>query len=157
MADDTYTVQRSAVIAAAPERIYAQIADFHHWENWSPWEDIDPALQRTYSGAAAGTGAHYAWSGNRKAGRGRMEITEVSEPGKVQIEIVFEKPFKGQTQAVFTIRPEGPGSLVTWTMIGQKTLMTRIMGVFVSMDKFLGPDFEKGLARLKTTTEATAS
>ena len=153
MADDIYTVQRSTTIDAPPTRIYEQIADFHRWANWSPWEDIDPALQRSYSGPDSGPGATYAWSGNRKAGQGRMQITAATAPSTVRIDLVFEKPFKGHNETEFSIQPAGSGSQVTWTMTGKKTLMTKIMGIFVSMEKFLGPDFEKGLARLKVSSE----
>lgn len=92
MAADTYTVHRSLRMDAPPERVYEQIADFHNWPHWSPWEDIDPELQRTYSGADSGTGAVYRWSGNRKAGQGRMEITDTTEASTVQIDLAFEKP-----------------------------------------------------------------
>ncbi len=153
MADDTYTVERSVTIEAPPERIYEQIADFRNWTSWSPWEEVDPDLQRTYSGADSGTGAVYRWSGNRKAGRGRMEITDATEPSRVRIDLVFEKPWKARSETLFTIQPDGSGSRVTWTMTGQKTRMTKVMGIFTSMDKLVGPDFEKGLARLKATTE----
>jgi hypothetical protein len=129
MADDTYTVQRSTTIEAPPARVYEQLADFHNWLNWSPWEEIDPDLRRTYSGAGSGTGAAYAWSGNRKAGQGRMEITDAIAPSKVQIDLFFEKPFKARNETVFSVRPEGAGSLVTWTMVGKRTLMTRVMGI----------------------------
>ncbi|MGH8968497.1 MAG: SRPBCC family protein [Actinomycetes bacterium] len=156
MAEDTYTVERSATIDAPPARIYEQIADFHNWTNWSPWEGLDPALQRTYSGAESCTGAVYGWSGNRKAGQGRMEITDVTEPSRLQIDLVFEKPWKARNDTWFTIAPEGPGSRVTWTMTGKKTFMTKAMGIFKSMDKLIGPDFEKGLAGLKATTERSA-
>jgi uncharacterized protein YndB with AHSA1/START domain len=154
MAEDTYTVERSARIDAPPARVYAQIANFRQWPKWSPWEDVDPNLQRTYSGAESGLGAVYAWSGNRKAGQGRMEITEADEPSLVRIDLVFEKPWKARNDTSFVIRPEGLGSHVTWSMTGQRTLITKAMGVFKSMDKFLGPDFEKGLARLKATAES---
>jgi uncharacterized protein YndB with AHSA1/START domain len=156
MADDTYTVERSVTVDAPAERIYEQIADFHNWTNWSPWEDVDPELKRSYSGAEAGTGAVYGWSGNRKAGQGRMEITEATQPSHVQIDLRFEKPFKARSDTQFTISSEGSGSRVTWTMVGQKTFMTKVMGIFTSMDKMIGPDFEKGLGRLKTTTEQPA-
>ena len=157
MADDTYSVERSETIAAPPARVYDQVADFRNWAKWSPWEGLDPALKRTYSGAESGTGAAYAWSGNRKAGQGRMEITDVTEPSRVQIDLVFEKPFKARNDTVFTIAPEGSGSRVTWSMTGKKTLMTTVMGIFRSMDKMIGPDFEKGLARLRTTTETSTA
>ena len=157
MSEDSYTVERSATIDAPPERVYGQIADFHNWTNWSPWEDVDPELRRTYSGAQSGAGAVYAWSGNRKAGQGRMEIAEAVEPSKVKIDLVFEKPWKARNDTVFVIQPEGTGSRVTWSMTGKKTLMTKVMGVFKSMDDFVGPDFEKGLARLKAATEKSAA
>lgn len=153
MADDTYTVERSLTIDAPPARVYEQIADFHHWTAWSPWEDIDPELTREYSGEEAGAGAVYGWSGNRKAGQGRMTITDVTQPSRVQIDLVFEKPFKARNDTFFTIEPKGSGSRVTWSMSGKRTVVTKVMGIFKSMDKFLGPDFEKGLSRLKATVE----
>lgn len=156
MAADTYSVQRSVTIDASPARIYDQIVNFHNWTSWSPWEDIDPALHRTYSGPESGTGAVYDWSGNRKAGRGRMQIIDVTASERVQIALVFEKPWKALNDTVFTIAPEGSGSRVTWSMTGKNTLMTKVMGIFRSMDKLLGPDFEKGLARLKATAEKSA-
>lgn len=153
MADEMYTVERSLAIDASPASIYAQIASFHNWTRWSPWEGMDPNLQRTYSGSESGTGAAYRWSGNRKAGRGRMEITDTTAPSRVQIDLAFEKPFKSRSDTIFTIQPEGSGSRVTWLMTGRKTFMTKVMGVFTSMDKLIGPDFEKGLADLKSALE----
>jgi len=153
---DIYTVQRSATIAAPPERVYEQIVDFHRWTAWSPWEDIDPTMRREYSGAASGAGAVYTWSGNRKAGQGRMTIVEADEPSRVRIDLMFEKPFKARNDTVFTITPDGAGSRVTWTMTGSKTLATRVMGLVKSMDGMVGPDFEKGLARLRAAVEAPA-
>jgi hypothetical protein len=158
MADETYTVERSARMSAPPERIYEQIADFHNWPHWSPWEGLDPDMRRTYSGADSGTSAVYSWSGNRRAGQGRMEIRSASAPSVVDIDLAFEKPFKSRSDTVFTIAPEGPGaSHVTWTMTGKKTLMTKVMGVFKSMDAVIGPNFEKGLAQLKAVVEHPAT
>jgi uncharacterized protein YndB with AHSA1/START domain len=153
MAADMYTVERSTTIEAPPARIYEEVVNFRNWTKWSPWEDLDPDLQRTYSGAESGAGAVYGWSGNRQAGRGHMEITEATEPSKVQIDLVFEKPFKVQNTSLFTIEPAGSGARVTWALTGKKTLMTKVMGVFTSMDKLIGPDFEKGLGRLTAATE----
>jgi len=153
MTDDTYTVERSTTVAATPERVYREVADFRRWAHWSPWEDIDPDLRRSYSGAESGVGAVYEWAGNRKAGRGRMGIVEAQEPTTVRIDLQFERPWKARNDTTFSIEPEAFGSRVTWSMTGRKTLMTRVMGVFVSMDKLLGKDFERGLARLKATAE----
>jgi len=151
-----YTVERSTTIDAPPARIYAQVANFHRWRAWSPWEGLDPDLRRTYTGPDTGSGATYAWAGNRKAGEGRMEITEASEPTRVSIDLQFLKPFKARNETVFDIRPEGSGARVTWAMTGRRTLVTKIMGVFKSMDAMVGPDFERGLASLKATVERSA-
>ena len=82
-----------------------------------------------------------------------MEITEVTRPSAVHIAIAFEKPVRAHNDTVFSIEPTGAGSRVAWTMTGQQTFMTKLMGLVKSMDKLVGPDFEKGLARLKATAE----
>ena len=109
---------------------------------------------RSYTGAESGVGAAYAWSGNRKAGRGTMRITQAEAPEEVQIALEFEKPFKSANTISFLLIPEGPDSTrVRWSMVGPKTMATKVMGLFTSMDKMIGPDFEKGLARLKDVVE----
>ena len=153
---DTYTVKRSLTINAQPDVVYAQIGDFHRWEAWSPWQDVDPNMSQTYAGSESGTGAVVAWKGNRKAGEGRMEITEAVEASKVVIALDFVKPFKSSNTTTFDLAPEGDGTRVTWTMVGPNTFMIKVMGVFKSMDKMIGSDFEKGLSQLKTVTEQQA-
>jgi uncharacterized protein YndB with AHSA1/START domain len=149
----TFTVERSTTIDAPPGRVYEQLVDFRNWPAWSPWEQLDPAMRRTYSGAASGTGAVYEWSGNRKAGQGRMEITDAVEPTSVRIDLRFDKPFPAQNVSAFTVEPRGTSSFVTWRMTGPLNLVMRVIGVVRSMDAMVGPDFEKGLAALKAVTE----
>jgi Polyketide cyclase / dehydrase and lipid transport len=153
MSADTYVVQRNTIVNAPAERIFAQLNDFHNWRSWSPWEGLDPELRRTYTGPDAGPGATYAWSGNRKAGQGHMTIIDATPSSAVVVDLVFEKPFPNHAESVFTITPQGAGSEVTWTMTGKKTLMTKIMGIFMSMDSLIGKDFDKGLAGLKAAAE----
>lgn len=150
---NTYTVERSTSINAPVASVYSHIVDFHNWTGWSPWEGLDPDQSRTYSGADSGLGAKYAWSGNRRVGEGRMEIIEAVEPSRVKIALDFLKPFKSSSVTAFDLQPEGETTRVTWTMTGANTLMLRVMGIFRSMDKMIGPDFEKGLAQLKTVAE----
>jgi hypothetical protein len=148
MGGDTFTVERSAEVGAPPERVHAVLADFHEWPKWSPWEDVDPDMERTFSGAESGVGAVYAWEGNRKAGSGRMEITGSDTPAAVDIHLTFIKPFKSENDVRFDVEPAGEGSRVRWSMTGPRTFMVKVMGIFKSMDKMVGPDFEKGLRQL---------
>ena len=151
---DTYTVQRSVTINAPADQVYGHIVDFHNWGAWSPWDEMDPSMEKSYSGADAGVGTKYAWSGNRKVGQGSMEITGAEEPSRIEIALEFLKPFRASNTTLFSLDPAGEATDVTWTMTGRKTFMTRVMGIFKSMDSMVGPDFEKGLARLKSTVEA---
>ena len=153
-ARNTYTVERQALIPAPPARVYAALADFHDWPNWSPWEGLDPDMTRTFSGADAGVGAVYEWKGNRKAGEGRMEIVAAEEPSGVTLALDFLKPFKSSSPTRFQLEPDGDGTRVTWTMQGPKTFVTRVMGIFTSMDKLIGKDFEKGLSQLEAHVTA---
>lgn len=140
-------------MAADPALVHDLINDFRKWRSWSPWEDLDPALQRDYSGSDSGVGAHYAWSGNRKAGRGRMEITQ-SNPQLVGIDLHFEKPFKADNQISFELTPSDGGTDVAWRMTGEQKGLAGLFGRLFNMDKLVGADFEKGLARLRAAAEA---
>jgi uncharacterized protein YndB with AHSA1/START domain len=149
---DTFRVQRVATIKAPAESIFSLISDFHRWGGWSPWETRDPAMKRTFSGAERGKGAVYAWEGNKNVGSGRMEILDTSAPSKIVIKLDFFKPFEGHNTAEFTMLPQGDSTHVTWVMHGPASLMSKVMQVFVNLDKMIGKDFEAGLSNLKKLT-----
>lgn len=149
----SFRVERTTAIKAPPEKIYPFIADFHRWTAWSPWENIDPDLKRSYSGADSGKGAAYAWEGNNKVGSGRMEITEAASPSKLKIALDFLKPFEAHNIAEFTLQPSADGTTVTWAMYGPSPFVAKVMGIFMSMDSMVGGMFENGLANLKAAAE----
>jgi Polyketide cyclase / dehydrase and lipid transport len=150
---DTFRVQRSTTIKAAPEKIFALIDDFHRWAAWSPYEQLDPAMQRTFSGADSGKGAVYAWESQGKAGSGRMEITNISTASRVTIQLDFLKPFEGHNIAEFTLQPRDGAIDVTWAMYGPSPYVAKIMGLVFNMDKMIGKDFETGLENMKAVAE----
>ena len=150
---DTFRVQRSMTMNAAPEKIFPLISDFRQWAGWSPWEKLDPGMKRVYSGPESGTGSAYAWEGNRKVGKGRMEITDLSPPSRIIIKLDFEKPMQGHNVAEFTLEGEGGSTGVTWAMYGPNPYLAKVMGLFFRMDKMIGKDFEAGLVNLKAMAE----
>ena len=152
MAKD-FHISRSTQVAAPVERLHALINDFHEWQKWSPWEGLDPQMERTYAGPSSGVGATYAWRGNSKAGEGRMEIVE-SEPHHLGIDLVFAAPMRATNRIDFTLAPAGELTDVQWAMTGPQNVVMRLMSAFWSMEKMIGPDFEKGLAQLKATAES---
>jgi len=152
-----FKVERSATMRAPAPAAFAQVNDFQNWGAWSPWEKVDPALKRQYDGPKAGTGAVYAWQGNKDVGEGRMTIAE-SRPGElVRIKLEFFKPFAAVNDTVFSFKPSAgganEGTTVTWTMSGQNNFIAKAMCLFVDMDKMVGGMFEQGLAQMKTVVE----
>lgn len=149
-----YTVTRTTTIDAPVQRVHDLVSNFHEWTQWSPWEGLDPQMRRTYSGPDAGVGAHYAWEGNRKAGKGDMTVTG-DAPERVEMDLHFEKPFKQHNRFAFSLTPAGEGSTaVEWRMDGELSGLTALFAKVKSMDSLIGPDFEKGLAQLKRVAEA---
>ncbi|MCC7010230.1 MAG: SRPBCC family protein [Acidobacteria bacterium] len=150
----TFRVERRARIDAAPERVFSFLNDFHQWPVWSPWEKLDPAMRRTHRGRERGAGAVYEWDGNKKAGRGRMEILEAVPPSRLVIGLHFLAPFEAHNTTEFVLTPAGSGTDVTWAMYGVSPFLMNVMTVFTSMDKLVGKDFEAGLANLERAAGA---
>ncbi|PKN55040.1 MAG: polyketide cyclase [Deltaproteobacteria bacterium HGW-Deltaproteobacteria-14] len=152
----TFRVSRAATLGVPPDGVFPYLEDFHRWPEWSPWEHLDPDMKRTYGGADRGVGARYAWDGNKKAGAGSMAITELESPSKLVIQLDFLRPFKASNRIDFTVAPaaEGAGARVTWTMSGANPFVMRVFGVFMPMDRLVGRDFERGLAKLVTVVSA---
>jgi len=151
-----YRVTRTTVLAAAPSDVFPHVNDFHRWEAWSPWAKLDPGMKVTYDGPPAGPGAVYTWTGNKDVDEGRMTLTD-SRPGElVKIKLAFIKPFASMSAVDVALEPQGPATKVTWTMSGQNGFVEKAFCLFVSMDKMIGGDFEKGLAQLKAVVETGA-
>lgn len=146
-----FSLSRTTRVEAGPVRVHALVDDFREWQKWSPWEGLDPALHREYSGPDHGVGATYRWSGNKKAGEGRMEVTD-STPTSVVVDLEFLKPFRATNVTTFALTPLGDATEVTWTMTGERNAAMSLLGRLF-FDKAVGRDFEKGLASLKAEAE----
>lgn len=147
-----FEVTRSQWVDAPPEAVRAQVVDFRRWQAWSPWEELDPDLKRDYTGPESGVGAHYAWSGNKKAGIGSMEITAVTDD-RVDLDLHFEKPFPADNKVYFELPAVDGGTQVTWGMRGETKGFFGLFTKVVPMDKLVGKDFAKGLQQLKAEAE----
>lgn len=153
---DQYVVTRSIEISAPPDAIFPHVNDLHQFQVWNPWAKIDPAMKSTFEGPRLGKGAVHAWTGNNNVGEGRMTLTESRPSELVQLHMEFYKPMAGTAEAEFTFRPKGKQTTVTWSMTGKKNFMSKAFCMFISMDKMIGGQFEKGLANMKSVVEASA-
>lgn len=142
---DTFRIERSALITAPPDAVFSLLNDFRRWMVWSPYERLDPHLERSYSGPGSGPGASYAWKG-RKAGEGRMTLLETQPGRKVVIRVEFVRPMVANNRVLFELTPSGNGTRVRWSMEGTNSLLGKMMAPFV--ERIVGRQFEEGLRNL---------
>jgi hypothetical protein len=154
MRPDTFRVQRTASIAAPPEKIFPLIDNLRRGEQWSPYYRKDPAMQGAYSGPAEGVGAQFDFAGNKDVGRGRVSITGHSPPHQVTMRLQMFEPFAADNVVEFTLEPRGGTTDVTWAMQGRQPYLAKVIGLFLDMDGMVGTDFAAGLANLKAIAES---
>lgn len=150
---DEMAISRSIAVNATPDQLYPLIANFRNWRGWSPWDNIDPNLERNYAGAEQGVGATYAWKGNKQVGTGEMTILEATPPSRILIKLHFIAPWETTNTTEFTIKAVGAQTEVGWHMRGPSPFMVKLMGIFFNMEKAIGKDFESGLTAMKRTAE----
>jgi effector-binding domain-containing protein len=152
MLPNTSHVERSMDISASPATVFTMLNNFKGYDRWSPWKDYDPNMKITFSGPDTGVGAKYSWVGNSDVGSGSQQITESKPNSLVRVDLDFGE--MGTAQSYFEIVAQGQGTKVTWgfdnSNLGMNPMM-RWMGL--AFDKMMGPDFEKGLTRLKAIAE----
>lgn len=148
-----FRIERSILIQASPDAVFARVDDFRAWRDWSPYEKLDPRMSRIYSGPDHGRGAAYAWESKGRAGAGRMEILESSPARRIVIQLAFLKPMRATNLAEFAFAAEGVATRVTWSMSGRHTLLSRLMHSVLGLDRMIEKDFDAGLADLKALVE----
>jgi hypothetical protein len=153
-----FRVERSAMIDAPQEVVFRNLDEFRRWGSWSPWEKLDPDMERSYDGPSSGADASYRWRGNAEVGEGRMTVTESKPPTRLAIRLELIAPIAATNELVFYISPHIAGTTeVRWTMTGHSGFVAKAVQVFRSMDALVGGDFEKGLADLKRVSEEQAT
>jgi effector-binding domain-containing protein len=144
-------VERSLTMTASPEVIFDQVNTLKNWEKWSPWYGKDPNMKLTYEGPASGEGATYKWeSDKRDVGNGSLKILKSMPYDSLVNEMNFME--NGIAYSTFKLDKADKGTNVTWRMDSDMGMnpIARWMGLM--MDKWVGPDFEKGLARIDSVS-----
>ncbi|MFZ5554198.1 MAG: SRPBCC family protein [Bacteroidota bacterium] len=146
-------MERSIEINASVEKVFEQMNSLKNFvANWSPFSDYDPNMKKIFNHIETGKGAHYTWEGDpKKVGKGTMEITHSVVNKSVTTHLAFHG--RGEADATWTIQPGNGNVKVTWDFMAdnKNNPISRIFGRM--MDRFLGPDYEKGLKKLKEYCE----
>lgn len=154
MQPSKFHIERSATMAAPAEEVFAQVNDFHNWQAWSPWLEVDPKAKSTFEGPTSGEGAIFGWAGNNEVGEGSMTITESHPHELIRINLRFVKPFEDTAVTEFTFQESGDQTTVTWSMDGKNNFTAKAFCLFMDMDQMIGSKYEQGLASMKAIVEA---
>ncbi len=149
-----FSMSRSATMAATPAAVFSQVNDFHRWEAWSPWAKLDPNCKNSFEGPPSGKGSTFSWDGNKEVGAGNMEIIESAPNDHIRIRLEFTRPFANVNDTLFSFKPVGDKTNVTWTMSGKNNFMAKAFSLIMDCDKMVGPQFEKGLASMEKAATA---
>lgn len=145
-------VERSLVINAPAERIFEQVNTLKYWNDWCPWNMIDPNAKWIYNDIPSGKGASYKWTSEHKeVGNGTMTVVESQPNTFIAVELDFDG--RGKGMGTFKFEPADGGTKTTWGMDADMGMnpIGKIMGLF--MDKMMGPKFDEGLQNLKKIAE----
>jgi uncharacterized protein YndB with AHSA1/START domain len=152
---DEVNLQRQTVINAPPEKVFSLVSEYKRFNEWSPWAELDPNAVYTFEGPDTGVGAKMSWASNDPdVGAGSQTITESVPNSRVGVDLDFGA--MGKSQAYWDLKPEGTGTLATWGFkMRLESMMDRWFGLL--MERFIGPDYDKGLAKLKALAEKEAA
>lgn len=146
-------VERSIDINASADVVKAKIVDLKFfYEAWSPWTEKDPAMEVTYTGEAGTEGSSMAWDSKvKEVGKGSMTY-KYTRGDTIMESLFFEG--HGEAQVYHIVTANGNSCKVSWIMQNSVPFPARALMLFMNMDKMVGPDFEKGLNKLKTAMES---
>jgi hypothetical protein len=66
-------VERTVASKASPEAVYGYLNNLKTYDEWMPWNKIDPNMKKTWGDKSEGTGAWYSWtSDNSSVGKGKL-------------------------------------------------------------------------------------
>ena len=146
-------VERTTTVNAPAATLYALTNGFRGFNRWSPWHERDPNAQYSFEGPETGVGAKMSWTSDvPEVGNGSQEIVS-SQPNK-RVDAHLDFGDQGTAESFFTYETQGDQTKVTWgfdTDLGSN-LIARYMGLM--FDKWIGPDYEKGLNNLKQVAES---
>jgi hypothetical protein len=149
-----FRIQRSGLVDAPRDVVWSVINDLSQWRRWSPYDKRDPNMKTTLDGPSSGPGSSYSWNGNSQVGEGRLTITDTKPGELVAMKLEFLRPFKAENEVNFRLEPSGSGTRVSWIMDGKYNFVSKLMCLFMNMDKMVGTDFEQGLANLNNLVKA---
>ncbi len=147
-------IAREVTINAPVEKLFPYVNTRSLANSWNPWLRMDPQAKITTSGPEVGVGAKTIWSDGKQLGTGTATVIESIPNERVTVKLEYQKPFEMTQTAMYLLKPNGNQTTVVWKVEGKNSFMSKLMCVFMNMEKVVGDVFTQGLGELKTMVEA---
>lgn len=157
MQPSEYVISREILVKAPPQAVFPFLNNSRKADSWMPWTEVDHGVKMNFSGPDEGVGSTTSWDSEGKMGAGQAAVVESVPDQKVKTQLTYTKPFKMSQTAEMSLTPAAEGTVVRWSVTGQNGFVGRIFCVFMNMDKMVGANFEKGLAKLKKLVETPSA
>jgi effector-binding domain-containing protein len=145
--------ERSIFIKAPKEAIFTNVKMFSNYPKWSPWLEKDSNAKTAIAGMDGTVGAKYSWEGNSDVGKGEQTISKMEVNKSIETDLHFIKPWEGKATSYIHLEDSADGTKVIWGFNSEMSRPFNIMGLFMSMDKAIGDEYDKGLGKLKMVSE----
>lgn len=154
VAPTEFSFSREIVIAKPKSDVFGYVKHLKNQNDWGPWFKQDPAMKQEFTGTDGSPGFISKWESN-EVGSGEQEIASIKEGERIDTQLRFTTPFESRSDSFITFEAIGENSTkVTWGMKSSTPRPFNMIGLFVSLESLIAPDFEQGLANLKQILES---
>jgi uncharacterized protein YndB with AHSA1/START domain len=154
----SYMIEKEIRIKRSKNDVFEYIRYLKNQDYFNKWVMTDPSMKKTYTGTDGSSGFIYAWDGNKKAGAGEQEIRQVIPGERIDIDIRFQRPFKGFAKVFLAVDADQhsgkEGTRLRWLFSSRMPFPSNLALMLFRVDKILGKDIELSLRNLKTILES---
>ena len=151
MRKDHY-VKREIIINAPRQKVFDFVKLLENQDKFNKHAMAGPDRKREYKGTDGTVGFIYAWQGNKEAGEGEKEITNIVEGKRVEMEIRFVKPMKTSATIIMDLESLGDNQTrLTWSNAGK---LNYPVNLFIPiMERVVPKAMDESLTTLKGILE----
>ncbi len=149
-----FDYETSITITSSADNVWHNVNSFHALDQWSPWNDYDPNIKKTFTGEDGVVGSTTSWESEvKKVGSGMQTITEVVPFESINMDIEFYTPYESKAKGYIKLLETGHETQVTWEVHSQIPYPLNFMNLWLDPEKELGEEFKKALNKLKVLCE----
>jgi Polyketide cyclase / dehydrase and lipid transport len=146
--------EKSITINRPIDEVWPNVSSLAAMDKWSPWNDLDPNMKKSLTGADGQVGAMASWdSDEEKVGKGSQTISNIVKPTLFETDLKFYSPYENEAKGYVKLEQEGDATVVTWGFSSEMPYPARIMLLFMNMEEQMDAEWNKGLGKLKAICE----